>query len=77
MYYQVWTEGYSATGDFSKAILHGTVESYSFKDACDSLFAGNPEFNGHKGQSTYSSENLTLWGCRLFDNEIDARKAFG
>jgi hypothetical protein len=24
-----------------------------------------------------NQENMTYWGCRLFDNEADARKSFG
>lgn len=50
----------------------GTVEAETFQEACDKYAVENPDW-----ASSYDSERLTHWGCRLFDNEMDARKAFG
>lgn len=72
MKYEVWMEGYLATGMEGipqGATLVGEVEADSFKDACD-LFYGNDTFH-------YNPQRLTYWGCKLFDNEQDARKNFG
>jgi len=66
--YEVWAEGYKITGDSSGALLHGTAVAASFKEACDKVL---------KDSSTYNPETLTDWGCRLFDNEADARVSFG
>lgn len=66
--YRIWSEGYAATGQSSGAISHGIVEAASFKEACDIKF---------EGDSLYSPDRMTYWGCQLFDNESDARKSFG
>lgn len=67
--YEVWSEGYQATGDSAGAVFHGRVVASSFKEACINYFGiDNIYFN---------EDNLTFWGCKLFDNEIDARKNFG
>jgi hypothetical protein len=77
MIHEVWIEGYLATGmeDIpAKASLLGTVDAASFKDACDSL-CSDKDWQLRNG--TYDPENLTVWGCRLFDNYVDASKSFG
>lgn len=66
--FQIWSEGYKATGEAQKACPQGSVEANSFQEACDELFLDN---------QSYDSERLTIWGCRLFDNEDAAREAFG
>lgn len=67
--YEVWMEGYSATGDHSNARLLGKVIGANFGDAIQKL-----------EQATLIESRdgkWYIWGCRLFDNEIDARKTFG
>lgn len=71
--WEVWTEGYAATGQSSPAKFWGTYEAPTFKEACLKWV----ETLGAEGQSYYNKENNTYWGCRFFDNEIDARKSFG
>jgi hypothetical protein len=68
MLFQVWQEGFRATGESSPAIFHGEVEASTFRDACIAIFKGN---------STFEESTLTYWGCRLFDNETKARSSFG
>lgn len=70
--YEIWSEGYAATGQRSKAMFHTTIEASSFNEACDLLAVRNQEF-----RKFYDPHTLTYWGCKLFDNEIDARKLFG
>lgn len=69
----VWLEGYSATGQNSPAKLCGEYAAATFEEACRKWVATLHV----EGQSYYNAENNAYWGCRFFDNEIDARKSFG
>ena len=69
--YEVWMEGYAATGDSSEAEFCGVYEAETFSDACAA-------WNKEKGEKGYfNARALTYWGCRFFDNETDARRSFG
>ncbi len=75
--YEVWSEGFLATGMNGRpapAKLLATVEADSFSGACDKLLATDA---GNEAFGPYDRERRTVWGCRLFDNEADARRAFG
>ena len=50
----------------------GTSLGSNFKEACDNLAIKDANFKKY-----YSSNDLTYWGCKLFDNEADARVNFG
>lgn len=65
--YEVWMGGYSATGEHSKAKFIGKVKAETFQKACDFHYIDNP---------AYDRDKLSVWGCRLFNNENDARKSF-
>lgn len=67
-HFEIWMEGYAATGERSGTTYHGTILANSFKDACVKKFQDDRYFN---------PKTLTYWGCKLFDNGIDARKNFG
>lgn len=69
--WEVWREGYYASGcegTPAKAHKYGEIEAESFQQACELLLADNQDFD---------PKGLNVWGCRLFDNEIDARESFG
>ena len=66
--FEIWSEGFNITGNSGKATLHGTIEAKNFKDSCNKFF---------KNADSYDPEDLTYWGCRLYDNETDARRTFG
>lgn len=68
--WEIWMEGYACTGHESGAELVGTAEGETFRDAVFAHYAANPNPDFNSGQ-------LTVWGCRLFDNEAAARKSFG
>jgi hypothetical protein len=72
--FSIWAEGYACTGESSNAAFLGTEEAESFEKACDQLVAKSNIKELYKKQS---DGVLTIWGCRLFDNEKDARRAFG
>jgi NAD+ synthase len=67
--FEIWSEGYrSTTGESRKATFHGRMKAESFSGACKKLF---------DGIALYVSDSNTYWGCKLFDNEQEARKSFG
>jgi len=70
--YEIWSEGFSATGEYGPAQLMGSSEGNSFEDACRRLAEKESGFDEY-----YNPERNTYWGCRLFDNEADARRSFG
>jgi len=74
MEFDIWTEGYSATGDSSTAQFHGTFEGENFSDA---VKAFRDSLSDQHSIQCINLKNLTFWGCRFFDNENDARKSFG
>ena len=70
--YEIWCEGYVCTGESGRAHYFGTTMANNFQEACDNFF-NNDEYHSQY----YNSKNLTYWGCRLFDNEFEARVSFG
>lgn len=66
MKFEIWSEGYVVTGNSAGAHFHGTAEGATFREACDVLLGGDPYYRSG-----------TYYGCRLFDNEADARREFG
>lgn len=59
-------------GHSSGAVRLGSESGNSLREACDALAAKDSEF-----RELYDPERMAYWGCKLFDNEKDARKAFG
>ncbi len=74
MMYDIYIEGYRITGASSPAQLIATcVVASTFKDACIT-FSKTKEAQGH---GNFCEKGLSFWGCRLFDNMMDAQKSFG
>lgn len=71
MKYQVWLEGYAASGDSSTAYFVGEFEGESFEQACATAAKQLSE------PKLYDPKRNTYWGCSFYDNEKDARKSFG
>lgn len=70
--YNIWSEGFRTNGEASGAFFIGTSLGSNFKEACDNFAIKDANFKKY-----YSSNDLTYWGCKLFDNETDARVNFG
>ena len=70
--FEIWCEGHQATGDSSDAGHLGWMVGEDFKDACKNFASIDPAFKRY-----FDPEHMTYWGCKLFDNEGDARKSFG
>ncbi len=86
--YEVWMEGYAATGEQGPAQLLGKVNARNFAQACHiltceaylkSAYAANgPLHEGFwDGRWLYDAAALSVWGCRLFWSEELARRSFG
>lgn len=88
--WDIWAEGYRATGESAEAAMlaHG-IEAYSF-DAAVIKYIASLKPDQAKYYKKYTPANFStpegflnkrsnwsMWGCALFDNEIDARKSFG
>jgi hypothetical protein len=65
MKYNIWAEGYDNRNGARKM---GEVEANSFEQACDKIF---------KEDANYNAIRLSHWGCKLFDNELDAKRRHG
>lgn len=59
-------------GEGSSAQFLGEFEAEDFRDACFK-WAKTREHQ----MDYFDDRALSYWGCRLFDNEQDARKSFG
>lgn len=73
--WEIWSEGYAATGERGTATFHGKYMGESFDDAVE-------EFKKHYSGRVDTSEFLgkkrhSIWGCHLFQTESGARKSFG
>lgn len=88
--WEIWMEGYAATGESDTARLVAKIRARSFKEACDIHFFADYLEQIKKSQIEnptkkltymdtifYDRDMLRYWACRLFDNETDARKSFG
>ena len=69
--YDIWSEGYCLNGERSEAWLEGTYEGESFLDACKQMVKDK------KYENLYNEQYNSIWGCKLYDNEADARRSFG
>lgn len=72
--FEIWTEGYAATGEHQPASKMGEAEGETFRDA---VLKFMENYSPRKRRDDFNAERLTYWGCRLFDNEADARKSNG
>ena len=69
---EIWVEGYQATGQQGTANCFGWYRANSLLEACEKLAKVNPEFD-----RLFVRHFMTYWGCKIFDNEEEARKAYG
>jgi hypothetical protein len=74
--FTIWTEGYSATGNESDARFRGEARGTDFNDAVRNYVATLAEDDKKYWSFNEQRRYWTMWGCRAFDNEGDARRAF-
>lgn len=71
----VWSEGYSATGEHGTATYHGCCIAETHEEACLRIVNGIDK--NEDGSLSLRGGMPSVWACRLFDNEADARKSNG
>lgn len=69
--FAVWSEGYHVQEGKCGAAYHGTHRAATFKEACAMAMSSSAN------KPYYNEKSNTYYGCRLFDNEAEARRAFG
>ena len=72
MIHEIWSEGFIATGQSEKAMFRGKYEGKTFKDSIINWIEKDKD-----AKQYVDLDRMTYWGCRLFNNESDARKSFG
>ncbi|KKN79741.1 hypothetical protein LCGC14_0337630 [marine sediment metagenome] len=85
MIIQIWMEGFRATGESSEASKIGEYEAKDFDAAVKQHMEKHPGDVNIEGPDCYMTKeayknrrsDYSIWACKLFDNETDARKAFG
>lgn len=87
--FEVWMEGYAATGEHGTAQLIGKTMARSFTEACHILACTQylehikkvhgPNYNEYDNPERwdYDTDRKSYWGCRFFETEAEARKSFG
>jgi hypothetical protein len=87
--YEVWSEGWAATGGSGGATLMGKAKARNFAQACHIVmckshleFTEKENDHNYKEYSTpgrwdYDPSRLSYWGCRFFWNKELASKSFG
>ena len=68
---QIWMEGYRATGEHDVAQLIAAYNAKDFDAAMKLYMQDNP------GDVTVDERGYTIWACKLYNNQTDARKSFG
>ena len=72
--FEIWSEGYITSGESGDATFHGKFKGETFKDA---VIAWKNSLTDTYSIECVDIDNMRFWGCRLFDNEKDARKLHG
>lgn len=84
--FEIWMEGYIATGESGTAQMIGKGEGETFDDAVRDYMSKNPEHgieendkDRYINDDAYKNRrsNWNIWACNLFDNHNDAAKSFG
>lgn len=73
--WEIWSEGYQASGDSGTAVYHDTIEAVSFDEACQKYADSDPMVKSQ--MKRHGPGHWTYWACQMFDNEADARKTYG
>ena len=87
--WEIWAEGYIATGERGTAVKLGEYWANSFDEAVEmwneqnftsktkcERYTPSCFVHGEKGFANRRS-NWKYWGCALFDTEAEARLSFG
>lgn len=73
----LWIEGYAATGDGGPAQYLGEYEGEYFEAVAKWAIEKNSRQEWGTLRYDTDTKVWSAWGCRIFDNESEARSAFG
>ena len=73
--FNIWSEGYAANEGWFGAILLDSIEAKTFDEAVEQYIRKNPKNRSLIKQD--ESGQWRFWGCKLYDNETEARAFFG
>ena len=73
--WEIWMEGNGAQGNAGPAQLIGRHLAETFDKAVRQYAKENPDTT--IDWDRFGKGRHAIWACELFDNEEDARKAFG
>lgn len=80
-YYTLWQEGYAITGNNDYAKCLGNYPADTFNEAVERYVQHREETDWpdirKPGGYTFTNGIHSVWGCRIYNNEVDARKSFG
>ncbi len=74
--FDVWIEGYRATGGAQGATFGGSFTGRTFRDAVIK-WKSTLRLSDQKTVTIPKKGRPDMWGCRIYDNETQARKSFG
>lgn len=74
--WEIWVEGWCATGESSPASLSGFGFGATFDEAVAAYVATRPE-SERKHWRRGGDGVWRMWGCRAFPDEASARRVFG
>ncbi len=69
----LWMEGYVATGERAPASHLGVFSGENLEEAVEAW----AKTLSAQDQGLVSFNPPRFWGCRIFDNEAEAREVFG
>lgn len=76
--FEIWTEGYAATGERAASRRLGTGLGHNFAEAVTNWYNVQPDAEKRLGKLDFASDGRpSIWGCRLFETWEEARKSFG
>lgn len=73
-FFDVWCEGYRATGEHGTASFLGRFPGATFRDA---VITAMHQQEWEQRDGLFNEERLSYWGCKFYDNETDARRRYG
>jgi len=68
--WEIWMEGFRATGDEALASKVGDGRGLTFEDAVLDYYRRNPD-------PSFSPDSMSVWGCKLYPTESQARATYG
>lgn len=73
---EIWQQGYCSSDGSDTASLIGEYDAPDFSSAVEMYLNDHPEQRKHY---TFGALTKThkIWGCKLYDNETQARSFFG